>query len=83
MKFEDFVSEATKSQVNKALDTVENVLEKNLDNLEKIVKVIERQLTSQGRAPQIKGQFLKINKLKMDVKNRIGNVRTFAERVDE
>jgi uncharacterized protein YoxC len=82
MKYEDFLNEATKSQVNKALDTVEKSIEKGLDNLEKIVGIVEKQLTAQGRAPQIKGQFLKINKLRMDVKNRVGNIKTFADRIE-
>lgn len=82
MKFEDFMNEATKSQVNKALDTIERTINKAYDNLEKVVNVIERQLTAQGRPPQIKGQALRINKLRMDAKARIDNIKSFSERID-
>lgn len=83
MKFQEYLNENTQKRILDAIDKVDGIIKTSTTNMKKIVDVIERELTKQGRKPQIRGQIVKIERLENDIKGRLDTLRTFAQRIEE
>jgi len=83
MKFEEYLIEASKEQIEGFLDKIDKTSMQLFDSLEKAANAIEAELQRQEKAvPQIKGQKLKIRQLQQEFRKRVNSLRTFAGRLE-
>lgn len=83
MKFQEYLAEAGKQQIDSFLDKIEATSTKLFASLEKAANAIEAELQRQEKAvPQIKGQKLKIRQLQQEFHKRVNSLRTFAGRLE-
>jgi IS30 family transposase len=82
MKFQEYIGEANKKQIEAFLDKIESSSTQIFESLEKAANAIEAELKRQEQAvPQIKGQKLKIRQLQQEFRKRVNSLRTFAGRL--